>query len=186
MILRRSLIRTVIRMKYISAVCVCAVMITSCGAGKDEAEISGTLRSFFADYNGDFRKIDGKYLSADLHAKISAYMVREKREADKTARSDSPTDKPDMFDSDIFNASGDEFSSYEVQRVKVRNRRAEAKVRYVVKAVRKDSRDIEWADTVMFVREGSWRIDDVFYGNLNGPPPVPDLKRLLDSYIRKP
>lgn len=173
-------------MKYIAALCVLAVMITSCGADKDEAEIRSTLRSFFADYRGDFRKIDGKYLSKDLRAKISAYMVRENREADKIARSDSPTDKPDMFDSDIFNASGDEFSSYEIQSVSVKNRIGVVNVRYVVKAARKGDRDIEWTDTIIFVCDGKWRINDVFYGNLNGPPPVPNLKRLLDSYIRKP
>ncbi|HNX59177.1 MAG TPA: hypothetical protein PKK43_08750 [Spirochaetota bacterium] len=179
-------------MKYIAAVCVFAVMITSCGAGKDETVIRSTLESFFADYHGDFRKIEGKYLSADLRAKISAYMERENREAEKIARSDSPTDKPDMFDSDIFNASGDEFSSYEIQRVTVKNRRAEVRVRYVVKAVRKDDHDIFWTDTVIFVREGGWRIDDVFYGGLNGRPEattspiIPDLKQLLDSYIGKP
>jgi len=107
--------------------------------------------------------------------------MREKKEAQKTAASAYPTDKPDMIEGDIFTSLYDSYTSYKVGEIKLESYKAIVLVGFTYQEKDPKYKNFQWMDEVVLVNEHGWKIDNVLYKGHTSS--VSNLKEVLSSFI---
>lgn len=164
-------------MKHVSTGLLCGVLVLLMACGNsDKKEISELINTCYAKRE-HYANVDKGLLSSDLVTLIKAAEQKEKDAAEQVAKSDSPTDKPLLIEGDIFTGLYEGPTSNEILETTIQDSTAIVKVRFTNNI----EGNITWEDEIHVVKQGSWKIDNVVYGQEN-PSVLGNLKAVLTSF----
>ncbi len=116
------------------------------------------------------------FFSRELAGLMQRAKEVESSDAERVRTSDAPTDKPLLIEGEIFASLYEGYTSFEVKDVQFSGDSA----RVVVDFTNKNYRE-QWADTVILLKQGAWKVDDVRYADKYEP----GLKVLLGGFVAK-
>jgi hypothetical protein len=119
---------------------------------------------------------DSILFSRELAGLMQRAKEVESSDAERVMRSDAPTDKPLLIEGEIFASLYEGYTSFEVKDVQFSGDSA----RVVVDFTNKNYKE-QWADTVILLKQGAWKVDDVRYADKYEP----GLKVLLGGFVAK-
>jgi hypothetical protein len=145
-----------------------SLMLFSCDSNKNaNKEINQTLAQLYEKPMGIYDSIPSNLFSKDLLKKINAVRKITKDDEARIAKSDSPTDKPILFEGSVLSNLYEGFTKYKA----------------TINFENSDfSPSEKWSDTVILVNENGWKFDNVLYTRKDSE--TKDLKENLDSMIK--
>ena len=129
-----------------------------------------------------FANVDAALISRKLYALIQEAAAEEARSAREIQNSDHPTDKPKMFEGDLYSNLYEGYSA--IDAIRIIRALEDGYLVEVTLANRHYSEPWVWTDTVFVIEEpeGLWKIDDIYYAG-KGSHAGDRLKKVLQSFI---
>ncbi len=138
-------------------------------------EIKNKLVRFYTQEESFYYlKPDSNVLSDNLISRIYAAQEATRQDEERIRNSDSPTDKPLMLEGSVFSGLYDGYSQYNIGKITLTPTKAAVLVHFELAGEPKEV----WTDTVQFIRENGWKIDNVQFSNKVST--ATDLKEKLD------
>jgi hypothetical protein len=157
-----------------------SLMLFSCDSNKNaNKEINQTLAQLYEKPMGIYDSIPSNLFSKDLLKKINAVRKITKDDEARIAKSDSPTDKPILFEGSVLSNLYEGFTKYKIQDISINDNQAKATINFENSDF---SPSEKWSDTVILVNENGWKLDNVLYARKDSE--TKDLKENLDSMIK--
>jgi hypothetical protein len=160
----------------------CAALFVG-GCTNSERDVKTSVVYFYTNLQPDHRNVDTKLLSKSLVALLEKARLREVLEADKVAKSASPSDKPVHIELNVFasHLEGGVFS-FAVNNISINEDTAVVTMDFA--ETWPDKKVYPWTEKVILIKEDGWKIDDIVYppGDryLDGGG---NLKKVLSKFI---
>jgi len=128
-----------------------------------EQEVKNSFKKFnqFYQTHKYYRKIPRNILSKHLLFYIDLAQKKENQSAENVKWSDSPTDKPDIIEGDVFSSLYEGFNEYKILSCTIKNNTARLKLEL------KNTRFkpiIVWNDDCILIKEnGIWKVDNFIF-----------------------
>jgi hypothetical protein len=120
------------------------------------------VTQFYAK-SGAFRDADTGLLSSELRFLVASARDFERRDAERTRLGPNPTDKPMLIEGDVFTSLYEGHEAFLIEEVTLKADRAVVKVNFSNLSYKQ-----RWQDEVHLLREGGWKIDNVYFGSRPG------------------
>ncbi|MCJ8152789.1 hypothetical protein MKJ01_03290 [Chryseobacterium sp. SSA4.19] len=137
---------------------------TAAGTGSQEQEVKNSFKKFNQSYQAhkDHRKIPRSILSEHLLFYIDLAQKKENQSIENVKRSDSPTDKPDIIEGDVFSSLYEGFNEYKILSCTIKNNTARLKLELKNTHFKPI---IVWNDDCILIKEkGIWKVDNFIFG----------------------
>lgn len=167
-------------MKQILLVLSSTLLFLSSCTSADKKEITKSIADFY-EKREHYSKKDERLMSQDLIALLRAAKAKEEASAAHVAKSDHPTDKPLLIEGAIFSSLYEGSTAHEILSIDVNEDHAVV----LVKFTNTEGPQQSWEDTLFFLNEGGWKLENVVYGMSQKGSPR-NLKNFLKDFIAQP
>lgn len=144
----------------------CTVLIL-CGCKNAEQDVNASTLNFYKNHQSNYRDVDRKLLSKELSSLLDKSIAREAFEADWTAKSASPTDKPFFIGADVFASHLEGEFSFAVNKITVNANKANVVMDLTSTFVATNSVE-KWTEEIILIDENGWKVDDIIYPKCEG------------------
>jgi hypothetical protein len=172
-------------MKKLLFILLYSVLLLS-GCKNVEQDVNDSVIHFYKNHQPNYRNVDRKLLSKELNLLLDKTDAREKLELKWTAKSASPTDKPQFIETDIFASHLEGEFGFAVNKISVNGVQARIIMDFTSTLV--PTNDVQkWSEEVILINEDGWKFDDINFPkdgcclDYHGT-----LKNALTSFINMP
>ncbi|MHA8067001.1 hypothetical protein V7S76_09990 [Aquirufa sp. ROCK2-A2] len=163
--------------KYISILFVS--LFISCTSQNDENSIiQSKITSIYSNHSSIYeRQLDTNLFSKKLINAISICRISTQQDINRIKNSNSPSDKPNQIEGEVLASLPDGFTKYDLKKIILKDNQAISIVEFRNEHT---APQVIWIDTIVFIKEHSWKMDNVIYDpklNFNQ-----DLQHLLKQF----
>jgi len=152
-------------------------LVSSLGCSTNkEKSIKDTVAGFYKNYDRNFRNADTSILSKELQLKIKSATDFEKQSSADIKKSDTPTDKPNLLEGELFAGLYEGYTEFNIKEVIEKKESAIVVMEFI-----NTHYDIKWNDDVVLVQENGWKIDNINYHYTSGANK--NLKQVLNDFL---
>ncbi len=152
-----------------------SITISSCEQNRDE-ELTELVNDTYAEIIDLYdEKVDGS-LSTDLVDLVNESRAVTDQSIKEIEASDHPTDRPASIEGPIFCSLYEGYDTHKIKQIDSSDDGAKVLVEF-----HNNIYDETWTDTVLFVNDGGWKLDNVLY--FREFSTYADLKSSLTSFV---
>jgi hypothetical protein len=139
-----------------------ALLFSGCKSADHTEDVKASVVGFYNNHQSNYRDVDRNLLSRELKTLLEKSIAREKLEAEWTAKSTNPTDKPFSLEADVFASHLEGEFGFAVDKITVNGKQANVTMDFTSTFV--SSNEVEkWSEAVIMIDEGVWKVDDIIY-----------------------
>lgn len=143
---------------------------------QDKIEITQNIALLYIKQPTTIDSIPKNLISKDLMKIFDSYKKIAKEDADRIAKSASPTDKPILFEGSLFTSLYEGYTTYKIQDISILGNQAKVTINFENASFQPI---IKWSETAILINENGWKIDNVLFNERNSVS-----KNLKDSFIQ--